>query len=30
VFYGVDGPPIHEQTLGSADALLLRLLEGDA
>ena len=22
-------PPIHEQTLGSADAMLLRLLDGD-
>ena len=25
----MDGPPIHEQTLGSADAMLLRLLDGD-
>ena len=29
VMYRVDGPPIHEQTLGSADAMLLRLLDGD-
>lgn len=29
VMYRMDGPPIHEQTLGSADAMLLRLLEGD-
>ena len=27
--YRIDGPPIHEQTLGSADAMLLRLLNGD-
>jgi len=27
--YRMDGPPIHEQTLGSADAMLLRLLDGD-
>jgi hypothetical protein len=25
----MDGPPIFEQTLGSADAMLLRLLAGD-
>ena len=25
----MQGPPIHEQTLGSADAMLLRLLDGD-
>ena len=25
----MEGPPIHEQTLGSADAMLLRLLDGD-
>ena len=25
----MSGPPIHEQTLGSADAMLLRLLDGD-
>ena len=25
----MDGPPIHEQTLGSADQMLLRLLDGD-
>ena len=29
VMYRKDGPPIHEQTLGSADAMLLRLLDGD-
>ena len=29
VMYRIDGPPIHEQTLGSADAMLLRLLDGD-
>ena len=29
VMYRMDGPPIHEQTLGSADAMLLRLLNGD-
>ncbi len=29
VMYRIDGPPIHEQTLGSADAMLLRLLNGD-
>ena len=29
VMYRMSGPPIHEQTLGSADAMLLRLLEGD-
>ena len=27
--YRMDGPPIYEQTLGSADAMLLRLLDGD-
>ncbi len=27
--YRMEGPPIHEQTLGSADAMLLRLLDGD-
>jgi len=27
VMYRMDGPPIHEQTLGSADAMLLRLLD---
>ena len=29
VMYRMDGPPIHEQTLGSADTMLLRLLNGD-
>ncbi len=29
VMYRTAGPPIHEQTLGSADAMLLRLLDGD-
>ncbi len=29
VMYRMSGPPIHEQTLGSADAMLLRLLNGD-
>jgi len=29
VMYRMSGPPIHEQTLGSADAMLLRLLDGD-
>jgi hypothetical protein len=29
VMYRKVGPPIHEQTLGSADAMLLRLLDGD-
>ncbi|MCG8511538.1 MAG: hypothetical protein MI741_20180 [Rhodospirillales bacterium] len=29
VMHRMDGPPIHEQTLGSADAMLLRLLNGD-
>ena len=29
IMYRMDGPPIHEQTLGSADAMLLRLLNGD-
>lgn len=29
VMYRMEGPPIHEQTLGSADAMLLRLLDGD-
>ena len=29
VMYRIAGPPIHEQTLGSADAMLLRLLNGD-
>jgi hypothetical protein len=29
VMYRMDGPPIHEQTLGSADAMLLRLLDGE-
>ena len=29
VMYRMSGPPIHEQTLGSADAMLLRLLAGD-
>ena len=29
VMHRMDGPPIHEQTLGSADAMLLRLLDGD-
>ena len=29
IMYRMDGPPIHEQTLGSADAMLLRLLDGD-
>ncbi len=29
VMYRMSGPPILEQTLGSADAMLLRLLDGD-
>ena len=29
VMHRMDGPPIHEQTLGSADSMLLRLLDGD-
>ena len=29
IMHRMDGPPIHEQTLGSADAMLLRLLNGD-
>jgi len=29
VMYRVQGEPIYEQTLGSADAMLLRLLDGD-
>ena len=29
VMYRMEGSPIHEQTLGSADAMLLRLLDGD-
>lgn len=29
VMHRMSGPPIHEQTLGSADAMLLRLLDGD-
>ena len=29
VMYRVSGEPIYEQTLGSADAMLLRLLDGD-
>jgi hypothetical protein len=29
VMYRMEGPPIFEQTLGSADAMLLRLLAGD-
>ncbi len=29
VMYRMAGPPIYEQTLGSADAMLLRLLDGD-
>lgn len=29
VMYRMEGPPIHEQTLGSADAMLRRLLAGD-
>ena len=29
VMYRMSGPPIYEQTLGSADVMLLRLLEGD-
>ena len=29
IMYRMEGPPIHEQTLGSADAMLLRLLGGD-
>ena len=29
VMHRMSGPAIHEQTLGSADAMLLRLLEGD-
>ncbi len=29
VMHRMSGQPIHEQTLGSADAMLLRLLDGD-
>ena len=29
VMYRIHGAPIYEQTLGSADAMLLRLLDGD-
>ncbi len=29
IMHRMSGPPIHEQTLGSADAMLLRLLDGD-
>ena len=29
VMHRMSGPPIHEQTLGSADAMLLRLIDGD-
>jgi hypothetical protein len=29
VMYRIEGEPIYEQTLGSADAMLLRLLDGD-
>ena len=29
IMYRMEGPPIHEQTLGSEDAMLLRLLDGD-
>ena len=29
VMHRMEGPPIHEQTLGSADAMLLRVLDGD-
>jgi len=29
VMHRMSGPPIYEQTLGSADAMLLRLLDGD-
>ncbi len=29
VMHRITGPPIHEQTLGSADVMLLRLLDGD-
>ena len=29
VMHRMSGPAIHEQTLGSADAMLLRLLDGD-
>jgi hypothetical protein len=29
VMHRISGPAIHEQTLGSADAMLLRLLDGD-
>jgi hypothetical protein len=29
VMYRVHGAPIYEQTLGSADAMLLRLMKGD-
>lgn len=29
VMHRISGPPIHEQTLGSADVMLLRLLAGD-
>ena len=29
VMHRMEGPAIHEQTLGSADAMLLRILNGD-
>jgi hypothetical protein len=29
IMYRMEGAPIYEQTLGSADAMLLRLLDGD-
>ena len=29
IMHRMTGPAIHEQTLGSADAMLLRLLDGD-
>lgn len=29
VMYRMSGPPIHEQTPAPADAMLLRLLDGD-
>ena len=29
IMYRIEGEPIYEQTLGSADAMLLRLLDGD-
>ena len=29
VMHRMKGPPIHEQTLGSADAMLIRMLNGD-